>query len=72
MTNGPPDLHDRKATLQKLIGLIGEQIAYALWPGPLGIIIMRITHRAADLLGFAHRAVSGTKRVIEDQDPLSA
>ena len=68
MPDRPPHLHDGKAPLQELIGLIREQVAHALGSGPLGVIVVDAAHDLADLARLALLVIRRAQSVIEDDD----
>src|SRR5262249_56460376 len=68
MPDRPPHLHDGKAPLQEFFGLLREEVAHALWAGPLGIVIVDAAHDLADLARLALTVIRRAQRVIEDDD----
>src|SRR5260370_16103799 len=72
MPDRPPHLHDGKAPLQELVGLIGEQVAHALWAGPFGIVVVNATYDLADLARLALLIIRRAQGVIEDDNARGA
>ena len=65
VTDRPPHLNDGEATREKLVGLVGQEVAYALRPRPLRIVVVHAANDLADLAALAQLVVGGAQRVIE-------
>src|SRR5262245_10176900 len=64
MPDRPPHLHDGKAPLQELVGLVREQVAHALRAGTFGVVVVDAAHDLADLARLAppHHSITSSAR----------
>ena len=72
-----PDVEEGDAAREKVVGLVGEELAHAQWSGLIGIVTMHEHHRSAlarvgflcQFLGYVRLSADG---VVEDQDAVGA
>src|SRR6266850_7566961 len=67
-----PHLDDGEAPLQQGFGFARQQVAHALRPRPLRVVVVHVEHRLAHQLRLALRLVARAQRVVEDDDARSA
>src|SRR5689334_6445372 len=61
----PPELHDGEAPREERLRLVAHQLAHALRPGPLGVVVVRGEHRLAHELRFALGLFARAQGVVE-------